>query len=106
MNKKILALLILVGLIVTAGLILHFLPKKYSAQERRSTVFAAWKNDELLIFIDSMKMARQENIVEQRLRTMKNNGDWGLLLSLLPGRFAIAQERLAYHLANGAAQNI
>lgn len=107
MNKRILAFLILVGLIAAVGVILHFLPKKYSVQERRSDVFAAWKNDELLIFIHSTKMARQENIVERRLRTMKKSGDWGLLLVLfLQGKFAIAQETLAYHLANGAAQKI
>ena len=95
MSKRTLALLVVVGLIAATGFILHFLPKKYSVREMRSTVFATWKNDELLIFIDSTKMARQENIVEQRLRSMKKGGDWGLVLLLLQGRFVISQETLA-----------
>src|SRR2546423_1134654 len=106
MSKRTLALLVVVGLIAATGFILHFLPKKYSVREMRSTVFATWKNDEVLIFIDSTKMARQENIVEQRLRSMKKGGDWGLVLLLLQGRFVISQETLAYHLAHGTANTV
>ena len=106
MKKTTLIALVLVGLIAAAGLALHLLPKKYSVREVRSTTFAAWKNDELLIFIDSTRMARQENVLEQRLRTMKKSSEWGLLLLLLQGRFVISQETLAYHLADGAEQRI
>ena len=106
MNKKALVFLIVVGLIAAAGLTLHLLPKKYSVREMRGGVFAAWKDDELLIFIDSTKMARQENVVEQRLRTMKKSGDWGLVLLLLQGQFAVSQETVAYHLEDSAAKVI
>jgi hypothetical protein len=106
MKKRALVFLIVVGLIAAAGLTLHLLPKKYSVREMRSGVFAAWKDDELLIFIDSTKMARQENILEERLRTMKKSGDWGFVLLLLQGRFAISQETVAYHLDEGAAKKV
>src|SRR5262249_25187299 len=106
MKKKTLVLLVIVGLIAAAGLIFHFLPKKYSVREMRIGVFAAWKDDEVLIFIDSTKMARQENIIEQRLRTTQRSAEWGLILLLLQDRFAVGQETLAYHLADGAAQRI
>lgn len=106
MKKRTLAVLVLVGLIVTAGLALHFLPKKYSVREMRSTVFAVWKDDELLILLDSMKMARQENIVEERLRTMQKSGEWGLTFLFLQGGFALGQETTAYHFTDGAARKV
>ena len=106
MKKRTLAVLIIIGLIAVAALILHFLPSKDEARETEGAVFAAWKNDELLIFISSIKMARQENIVEQRLRSMSKSGEWGLVLMMLQGGLVVTQETNAYHLADGAAKRI
>jgi hypothetical protein len=105
MKNRTLVTLALVGLIAATWLVFYFLPKQYSVREMRSTIFAAWKDDELLILIHSTKMARQENIIDQRLRTMQKKGDWGLML-LVQGRFAISQETLAYHLTDHTAKRI
>ena len=106
MKKTTVIALVFIVLIAVAGFALRLLPKKYSLREVRSTTFVAWKDDELLIFIDSTSMARQENVLEQRLRTIRKSGEWSFLLLLLQGRFVVSQETLAYHLADGAAKKI